>query len=119
MGPQRFISATSQRWKLVLALAALLASALIILLQTPLATMAGEVAALRAVLLATIASLTAFVAPCLSVRCPLCGCKLLWRAVSTRHSTSWLLWLLSIDRCPHCNFVPAHELRGARQPTGP
>ena len=44
---------------------------------------------------------------CLSIRCPNCGDRWLWRAVSKRDSGIWLAWLESQKSCPACGeFAP-------------
>jgi hypothetical protein len=39
---------------------------------------------------------------CLSIRCPACRAKLLWRAVRERGPQNSLFWILRIERCPAC-----------------
>lgn len=38
----------------------------------------------------------------LSIRCPKCGARWFWQAVSKQDSGKWLLWLMGRDRCPDC-----------------
>lgn len=50
--------------------------------------------------------LFAFVLSVGFVACPRCGAKLLWRALSDRDASQWLPWLLSLERCPVCDYRP-------------
>jgi hypothetical protein len=52
-----------------------------------------------------------------AVRCPRCGSKLLWRAVSEQDSGSWLQWLMAQDECPSCR--PAGAPDSAMAPIEP
>ncbi len=45
----------------------------------------------------------------LSLKCPNCGDRWLWRATSTRHEFSWLKWLLRLEACPNCGFSAARK----------
>jgi endogenous inhibitor of DNA gyrase (YacG/DUF329 family) len=38
----------------------------------------------------------------LSVRCPKCGAKLLWKAISEAPASRWLHWLVTLSECPVC-----------------
>ncbi len=38
----------------------------------------------------------------MSVRCPTCGTKLLWHAMSSKSPDEWLHWLITLERCPSC-----------------
>jgi hypothetical protein len=40
-----------------------------------------------------------------SIRCPKCGARWLWLAVSKSGASSWLATLLSRDKCPVCNWI--------------
>jgi len=101
-----FIDATGQRWKLVASLAVVSLCALTIFVRSAILSLLGEELAIVLVMLATLASLASFVAPCVLVRCPRCRCKLLWRAVSTQAASLWLLWLLELTGCPECHYDP-------------
>jgi hypothetical protein len=39
---------------------------------------------------------------CWSIRCPECGSRWLWLAVTKRGVGSWLEWLVSRTQCPTC-----------------
>ena len=38
-----------------------------------------------------------------SIRCPKCGARWVWVAVSKSHSSSWMAKLLGRDKCPVCD----------------
>ncbi len=40
----------------------------------------------------------------LSVRCPKCGAKLLWKAISEAPASRWLHWLVTLSQCPVCGY---------------
>lgn len=50
----------------------------------------------------TLLSMVSFIAICLSIKCPKCKDKWLWRAVSNSKSGDWLFWLKSQTSCPVC-----------------
>ena len=43
-----------------------------------------------------------FIIASLSVKCPNCGLRWFWAAVSTRNNKEWLIWLNSLSSCPKC-----------------
>lgn len=59
----------------------------------------------------TLVALPAFagvlVVALLTVRCPQCGLRLMWRAMRTQPAGAWLVWLLHLKKCPGCGHV--HE----------
>lgn len=48
-------------------------------------------------------TLSGFVLGVLTVECPKCKSRLLWKAVKEQSSQNWLGWLMRLDRCPVCN----------------
>ena len=48
-------------------------------------------------------ALLGFVRGVLLLKCPHCKLRLLWKAVREQTSQNWLLWLVSLERCPKCN----------------
>lgn len=38
----------------------------------------------------------------LGIRCPKCGSKWFWHAISTQNAGSWYWWLLQETKCPQC-----------------
>jgi hypothetical protein len=40
----------------------------------------------------------------LSVRCPRCGVRLLWKAAREHSPGEWLRWLGELRRCPACEY---------------
>jgi len=55
---------------------------------------------------ATVIGLGAMFAAWASVRCPNCGLKLVWHAMSTKSANDWLRWLLDAESCPKCGYHP-------------
>lgn len=67
-------------------------------------------------LLAAAAVLLAFAAwlwAVLAVRCPSCGARLFWRAISEHGIVDWLTWLESLSSCPDCGDAGEKGLRRA------
>jgi len=48
------------------------------------------------------AAIFGFVFACTAIRCPSCGSKWVWVAVSGQASNQWFPWLLSRSECPAC-----------------
>jgi len=46
--------------------------------------------------------LSGFVLGVLTVRCPKCKTRLLWKAVKEQPSQDWFSWLMRLERCPVC-----------------
>lgn len=44
-----------------------------------------------------------------SVRCPRCHARLIWRAATTREARDWLGELLRSGTCPSCGFEPVRD----------
>lgn len=58
-------------------------------------------------LVAPLAVVSVLAVGLLTVRCPQCGLRLLWRAMRTQPAGAWLAWLLRLKKCPGCGHV--HE----------
>ena len=43
-----------------------------------------------------------FILGVVTVKCPKCGARLLWKAVKEQPSQNWLFWLMGLDKCPAC-----------------
>jgi len=48
------------------------------------------------------AGLLSFIFACVSIKCPFCGAKWFWSAVSGKGDKVWLFWLNSLRSCPKC-----------------
>lgn len=46
--------------------------------------------------------LVSFVFPSLAIKCPACGARWFWLAISKKHSTNWFDWLMTQTSCPAC-----------------
>ena len=95
----------SQRWKLWLAaLGGVVVAIAYIAPEEVTGIVDAEPATLR--LFAIVAGLVTMVALWASVRCPSCGLKLVWHAMSTESARAWLSWLLDAKSCPKCGYRP-------------
>lgn len=52
----------------------------------------------------------------LTVRCPGCGARLLWKSMRERTPSDWLSWLVRLAMCPVCGCDGADKDRVSRQP---
>ena len=50
------------------------------------------------------ASLGSAIFACIAIRCPSCGARWFWAAVSKQETNHWLPWLMSQPTCPSCSF---------------
>ena len=50
----------------------------------------------------SMAGLFSFFLACYSIKCPNCGLKWFWAAVSKNNKNEWLFWLRSLRSCPKC-----------------
>lgn len=41
---------------------------------------------------------------CISIRCPVCGARWFWLAVSRKHGVGGIDWFLSQQVCPVCGY---------------
>jgi predicted RNA-binding Zn-ribbon protein involved in translation (DUF1610 family) len=57
---------------------------------------------------------TGLLAGTLLVKCPNCGAKLLWKALSAAPASRWFTWLLTLSTCPVCGY----NVPGGRQHHG-
>lgn len=53
--------------------------------------------------------LASFLLALLFIRCPRCGSRWLWKAVSQQEHSQWLSTLLSNSTCPSCAYTPNRE----------
>ena len=92
----------NQAWKLKALYAAIAVSGVLMLFaQWRIASLTPNQFAL-AMLSGVAIGLGGLVASCLFIKCPTCGARWFWHAVSTKHSGSWLHWLESQESCPVC-----------------
>lgn len=96
------IGRTGQAGKAVIALGGLILGGAISLLPLQ---FFGEPASTPAVLVklgAALFSLGCFFYGCRAIRCPACGARWVWDAVSGRAVNAWLASLLRTPNCPSC-----------------
>jgi len=48
--------------------------------------------------------ISSFILLCASIRCPQCGARWMWLAVSKKKSDIWQQWLLGLNKCPVCEL---------------
>jgi predicted RNA-binding Zn-ribbon protein involved in translation (DUF1610 family) len=93
----------AQRWKLWLAFAVILAAGAFMWFDAWFSTVL-QLPRYVPTLIGTSLGLVALLVACLSIRCPSCGKRFVWHALSTMPSHSWLEWLLVESTCPKCGF---------------
>lgn len=54
-------------------------------------------------LLSTMLAFVVIMFPCLSIKCPVCGARWLWLAISEKHEPGDFKWLLTRLACPVCH----------------
>ncbi len=99
---QSVLRRAGQAWKLQLAFVGLLvAGVLMVWAQLQITSFTAEQFTLLT-LAGVVMGLASLFGACFAIRCPACGSKWLWQAVRTKHSSSWLTWLLEQKACPTC-----------------
>ena len=101
-----FVLVTHQYWKLIVACAMVVASAIAIFVG---GRDVRQAWGMRLAVTGIAVGLASLVALFLAVRCPRCGARIVWLAVREQPAGSWLPWLLQLRRCPRCRFDPASE----------
>jgi hypothetical protein len=100
-----FVSSSGQSWKVYLPMVAELIGVAMIIFEVVRLKQGHDMR--PAVFLTGMAiGIAAFVFPCLAVRCPNCGLRLYWYAVSKTGSDEWFKWVSSLTRCPECGCRP-------------
>jgi predicted RNA-binding Zn-ribbon protein involved in translation (DUF1610 family) len=89
------IARTGQKWKLALAIALVIAGAATLLIG--LNAKAAGIA-----ILGLPVAFAGMLFGGLAVRCPSCGNRWVWNAMSNQGQASWLTWLASQTQCPQC-----------------
>ncbi len=92
----------AQRWKLWLAFVAVLTAGALMWFDAWFSS-ALRVQRYAPTLIGTGLGLLALVAACCAVRCPRCGKRLVWYALS-KPAHSWVEWLLAETTCPKCGY---------------
>jgi hypothetical protein len=93
---------SNQAWKLqAMFLAISVSAVLMIFAKWQIDALTPE--SFTAVMLSGVAiGLSGLAFACLTIKCPHCETRWLWRAVSKQHSGNWLHWLQSQESCPAC-----------------
>jgi len=103
------LASSSQLWKLYLSLILAISGALLVFLTVVyvehLTPRSGFLLLFGGFSIAAIGLL----AGSFFVRCPMCGAKLLWKALSEAPASRWLHWLLTLSKCPVCCYESMAE----------
>jgi hypothetical protein len=111
---RNFLARTRQMWKLrVVALSCVTAAALF-LATTALARSESRWIVNTLPMVATLLGVLVFWGV-LTVRCPACGARLLWKAAREQTPDSWWPWLSSLQTCPACGAVGDEPRLSARR----
>jgi hypothetical protein len=105
-----FLARSKQQWKLLIGSAMFVGGSTLMFMATSGSSSADDTRFAFFLLsgLALMIIATAWLA--LSIRCPQCGSKFFWLAVSKEHVGSWGSSLLTRADCPVCGHVPPHEM---------
>jgi hypothetical protein len=99
---ENVISKTGQAWKIkALNVSTVLAIASIIYGQANIETLSTDSFGLFFVG-GVVVGLFSFLFACISIKCPNCGKKWFWSAVSGKDKNGWWFWLNSLESCPKC-----------------
>lgn len=108
MSPQSIIKKTGQAWKLYV-FAILLVVGFICTFWGQAHTQDVYGGAVLGIGL--FAGLTSLIFPAVAVRCPSCGARWFWLAISEIHKDHWLNTILNFTACPRCNFTGKQSAR--------
>lgn len=50
---------------------------------------------------------------CITIKCPVCGARWFWLAISRKHDLGWFNWLFS-QECPVCHFEKNNRMTGIK-----
>ena len=101
----------AQSWKLRLSFVLLAIGGVCNFAAQPIARVIGVDPGLLLVF-GVLLSIVALTFAAMSVRCPSCGLRLFWFAVSKKSVGAWLSWLLQLESCPRCHYPAGTERDG-------
>ena len=104
IGAHSILRVTGQMWKFWILPVGSLATATIILGAFILLPTPRNGWYLATIVLGLIVGMISFVFPTVFIRCPVCGTRWLWLAVSKKHDTGWFDWLVTQTRCAVCGY---------------
>ena len=114
MERRTFLARTRQMWKLRVVALSCVAAAALFLATTALARVESRwIVNTLPVVAALLGSFVVW--GVLTVRCPACGTRLLWKAAREQSPDSWWPWLSSLHTCPVCGAVGDEPRNGARR----
>jgi hypothetical protein len=97
-----YVRSAGQYWKLLLGLGVCAAASVVLFALLSLDRVSRRADHALFELGAVAVAVLAFTWTCLVVRCPGCGLRLLWYAVSKLPHSSWLTWVFQFTECPGC-----------------
>jgi hypothetical protein len=106
---QSLLIRTGQAWKVGVLQVGFVAATLIVLGVYWFRDSLPKSLYLAALLSAVLLGIGSFTFPVAFIRCPKCGTRWLWMAVSRKHDTSWLRWLVRLSACPTCSYTGLRE----------
>ena len=105
MSSQVWIKRSGQAWKLVIFYLFILSELLLIVafvMAVNDVRLVGGVDSIQLAVAFVAVGLGSLAWLCLSVRCPRCGYKPVWKILRQAEATSWLVTVHKLDRCPSC-----------------
>lgn len=96
------LSRTGQAWKYWAMLLSSVVSILLVFWVTLFGTSLPSPWYITILLLGILVAIVSIVLPCVAIKCPVCGAKWFWFAVSKKHSLSRLDELFVQSSCPVC-----------------
>ena len=106
------LASSRQLWKLYLSLILVISGAFLVFLAVVYMEQLTPGSGFLLLFVGFSVAAIGFLAGSLFVKCPKCGAKLLWKAVSEAPASRWLHWLLTLSQCPVCNYDSGAEEHG-------
>jgi len=100
--PVSLLAASKQVWKLGVVAAASLTGLALLGWDVATQSDSGPAGGLAAPLGGLALAFSSLLWGAVSIQCPVCHQRLLWKAIRERSPTDWLTWLLTLTKCPGC-----------------
>jgi hypothetical protein len=91
---------TDQSWKFRLLLGVYVAAVIVFGAQW----LRGSAWFLPVTFFGSVVAAASLAVPWWSIRCPRCGTRWFWLAISQKHTDNWYKWLASQSTCPVCGY---------------
>jgi hypothetical protein len=102
MSDKSLLKSSGQLWKLYASFVLSFLGLALVMLAVAAPGRYGVNASILLIVGGLVLGIGAFIWACLAIRCPSCGAKLFWIAVSRETPTDWLSKLLGRTSCPAC-----------------